>query len=157
MSATLGSRFIAGVREMFAPLFERFGFQEVGAEDNLNFAAITVKNRTHFLRMSCDFRDSFIDVAFGKLVEDLVPPVPIAPPRTGSEVREIPGAIIVWLATGDKARAFNLSEYTTAESLDIALGGLAKALATHGGRLFAGDQREWDRAAELTVTREWRP
>jgi hypothetical protein len=157
MGTALGARFLRRVRDGFASLFRHYGFIEVGSEDHLSYASLTVKNATHYLRMSCDFRDRFIDVAVGQLAEDVVPPLPIAPPRTPSEVREIPGAIIIWLATGDKAGAFGMCEYTTEESLDISVSRLAKALGEYGRRLLAGDRGEWERAAELTVTRQWQP
>jgi hypothetical protein len=156
MSATLGSRFVTDVRAKFEPLFVRYGFHEVNVEENTRFASLVLKNDAHYLRLSCDFRDSIIDIAFGKLVEDLVPPIPIAPAGTPAEVREIPGSIIVWLGTGDKAGAFKLFEYTTADSLDVSVERLATALGEKGGRLFSGDEVEWRRAAELAVTRQWR-
>jgi hypothetical protein len=155
MGTALGSRFLHGVRTQFAPLFRRYGFAEAGSEDNLSYASLTAKNAGQYLRLSCDFRDHFIDIAVGRLSEGVVPPIPIAPPRTPSEVREIPGAIIIWLATGDKDRAFGMGEYTTEESLDTAVRQLANALEDYGRSLFVGDAKEWERAARLTVTRQW--
>jgi len=155
--SALGTHFISAVRKGFGSLFRDYGFSEVGAEDKLSYASVTTRNATHYLRVSCDFRDRTVDVGLGHLREGLVPPVPIAPPRAPSEVREIPGAVIVWLGTGDKEGAFELGEYTTEESVEFSVDRLARALGQYGARILAGDQVAWDRAAELTVTRTWHP
>src|SRR5438874_6500470 len=108
MIPALSDRFLASVRREFQPLFAQYGFREMRHEADLNGAILAAANSSHYLRISCDYRDSYIQVAFGQLSEGLVPPVPIAPSTQPSEVREIPGPIIEWLTTGNKAHAFSI-------------------------------------------------
>lgn len=150
----MGPLFLREVRQKFAPLFRAHGFAEVGSEDTLSYALLTAMNSTQYIRLSCDFRDRFIDISLGWLSEGVVPPIPIAPPRKPSDVREIPGPIIVWLATGDKDRAFAMFEYRSERSLEDTISALAQTLEKYGARLFAGDPIEWKRAAELTTSRQ---
>ncbi len=158
MSA-LGSSFLAAVRKEFASTFHRFGFVEVGQENNLNFATVVAKNDSHYLRIGSDFRDRTVYASFGRLAEGLVPAFPIAPSRTPEDVREIPDAILTWLATGEREAAFEVGLYSqeTSEEIGAAVHRVAQTLDTFGKRLLAGDAEEWRRAAELTVTRKWRP
>jgi len=153
----LAMAFIDAVRSDFKLLLNRYGFREVGSSTKLTGAALTTANGTHYLRVSCDFRDHYVEANFGPLREGVVPPVPIAPPATPSEVREIPSGVMIWSATGDKAASFATGSYEAGseEDLETTVSRLADALETHARDLLSGDQRAWHRAADLTVTREW--
>jgi len=154
-----GSSFITSVRVHFCALFKQFAFTEVGAHDEPSFASLTARNATHYLRVTCDFRDRFVSASFGPLVEDVVPPVPIMPAREASQVREVPSGVILWATTGDKHSSFAVGKYDQQdeEGTDAAVARLAGALGRHGALILAGDRGAWTRAAELTVARQWRP
>lgn len=151
----LGATVLAAIRRCFAPLFRQYGFHEVGTHDDLNFASLTAKSRSQYFRISCDFRDRFCTATVGQVKEGVVPPVPIAPARTPSDVREISGAILAWASTGDKATAFAAGSYEeeTPDELAAAIQRLAAIFEIHGQPLLTGDQREWEKLAEVTVTR----
>jgi len=110
------------------------------------------------MRIHCDFRDHQVYAPLGRLSEALVPPVPIAPSRSPENVREIPDTIMTWLATGDRTAAFEQGTYPRENAPEIgsAVRRVAMAWQAHGGRLLGGDDQEWRRAADLTVTREWK-
>ena len=157
MTTVLGATFTASVRKHFGDLFAQYELREVGAQDNLNFAAVVVKSSRYYLRLTCDFRDRWIEVGLGRLSEGMVPPIPIAPPHTPDQVRELPSAIVVWLGTADKEGAFALGTYPeeTPESLDLTVQRLAEAYQKSARRLLEGDEQEWRRAAELAISRVW--
>jgi hypothetical protein len=158
-TAALGPAFLESGRRHFATLWRRYRFQEVESRHDLNGAVLVAKNERQYLRLTCDFRDRWLEVAVGKLAEGLVPPPPIAPPREPADVRLIGSAILTWLATGDKERSFATGTYPeeTPEALDRAVQGVADQLMSYGARVLDGDEREWQRAAELAATRVWRP
>lgn len=155
---TLGVTFIASVRKHFGDLPVEYGLHEVGAEDNLNFAAVVMKSPRYYLRFTCDFRDRWMEVGLGRLSEGIVPPIPVAPPRASEQVRELPSAIVIWLGSADKQRAFALGSYPeeTPESLDSAVQRLAGAYKEYARPLLEGDENRWRRAADLAISREWR-
>ena len=72
-----------------------------------------------------------------------------------SEVREIPSAIVEWMATGNKEWAFSIGKYRTVDDLDAAVAAVANSLGTHGEGLLSGGAQQWEKAAELLVTRRW--
>ena len=137
-----GSSFITSVRVHFLALFKEFAFTEVGVHDDPSFASVTAKNASHYLRVTCDFRDRFVSASFGPLVEGLVPPVPIMPAREASQVREVPSGVILWATTGDKHSSFAVGRYNQQdeEGIDLAVAGLAVALGRHGAQILAGDR-----------------
>jgi hypothetical protein len=150
--------FIRSVRLRFAELFHEYGFVERETLNMPGLAMITATNDTHFLEVASDFREKVVEAEFGPLVGALIPDHSSGP-RTVSEVRSVRDANIVWLATGDKAAGYGEWRRftTTAESIDGAVTRLAERLSKHGAKLLAGDAREWERVAELRVTRVWRP
>src|SRR5580700_4023192 len=149
----LGTAFLTSARHRFSDRFSRLRFVEVGSHDDLNFASLTLRNDSHYLRLSCDFRDRFVTASFGPLVEGVVPPVPIAPARDKDHVQEIPSGVLLWSVTGNKASSFGLGRYEheTAVDIDRAVGRVADALASDGAERLSGDYRAWTRAAELSV------
>lgn len=118
-----------------------------------------MKNDTHYLRIGCDFRDRQVYAIFGHLTEGLVPPFPIGHSARPEEVTAIGNTILAWLHTGDRKPSFDVGEYSeeTPEEVAAAVQRVARALDIYGTRLLSGDEQEWRRAAELTVTREWKP
>lgn len=66
MGMVLGKPFLSAVRQHFAPLFDAYGFAELESRENNNFCSITLKNERQYLRISCDYRDSVIDVGSGR-------------------------------------------------------------------------------------------
>jgi hypothetical protein len=154
----LGASFAAAVRKEFSSVFQHFRLVEVGEDSNLNFATVIPKNASHYVRIGCDFRDRTVYASIGRLAEGLVPPFPIAPSRTPEDVREIGDAVLAWLATGNRAAAFEAGLYPeeTSEEIAAAVRRVAGLIDLYGRRLLGGDGEEWRRAAELTVTREWR-
>lgn len=159
MMVALGDSFIASAREHFRDLFARFGLAEMDSRANLNGGVLVTKNDRYYLTVSCDLRDRWVSAGLGRLSEDLVPPPAIAPPTSPDDVREIPSAVVEWLATGNKEHAFSLGSYEgeTPIEVDEAVGRVAAAMTRYGLRLLMGDENEWRRAAELTVSRTWRP
>ena len=82
----------------------------------------------------------------------------MAPSRTPEDVREIGDAILAWLATGNRHASFQAGLYPeeTSEEIAAAVRRVAGLIDLYGRRLLAGDDEQWRRAAELTVTRQWR-
>jgi hypothetical protein len=148
---------VHAVRSSFGPIFRTYGFQEVGQHDDLNFASVTARSANLYLRISSDFRDRAVTAYVGRVSEGVVPPIPIAPAQSAESVREIPHPIVVWLATGDKSGAFATGRYEEEkpEEVAAAVRRIADALMAYGRDLLAGDELEWRRAADLTVSRHW--
>jgi hypothetical protein len=154
-----GAAFIGSVRQRFARLWAAYELSEVGTDDNLNYASVVAMNGRYYLRFSCDFRDRWIEVGLGRLSEELVPTIPLAPPQTADNVRELPSAIIVWDGTGDRELAFSLGTYDeeTSTSIEEAVRRMADVLGEQIRPLLDGDDLRWRRASELAVSRVWRP
>ena len=154
----LGAAFLGGVRKHFANLWAAYDLGEVGTDDNLNYASVVVMNDRYYLRFSCDFRDRWIEVGLGRLSEKLVPTIPLAPPQTADQVRELPSTIIVWEGTGDRELAFSLGSYDeeTSASIEEAVQRMADVLGEQIRPLLDGDEPRWRRASELAVSRVWR-
>ena len=146
-------RFVAAVRRHFRPLFTPYGFTEVQAQSYAYTDAVYVaRSATQYFRIVADFRDDVVDAKLGHIVEGGVPPYPTAPARDWRHVREISQAFVVWVACGDKARAFALGQMDG--GVEAAVKRVADAWQTYGGPLLAGDDSEWERAARLMITRE---
>ena len=159
MMVALGNSFLESARSRFAALFARYGLKEAKSHSNLNGGLLVASNERFYLTVSCDLRDRWVAAAVGHLIDNFVPPPPIAPPTSAAKVREIPGSVLAWLATGDKQAAFSLGSYEdeTPGAVDAAVERVALAMATYGSRLLDGDENEWRRAAELTFSRNWPP
>jgi hypothetical protein len=154
-----GALFIELVRMHFANVFGTYGFRELDAQHSNTHAIVVMANDRYYLRITCDYRDRQIGVGLGKLEEGAVPPIPIFPARSADGVRELPGPIVLWLSTHDRDGAFALAQYAdeTPEDLDTAIRRLADAYAIHARPLLLGDERQWERAARMTVSRVWEP
>ena len=159
MRVRIGQTFVRVVRTHPPDLFDAYGFVVIGHESDSLYGSVVARNESHYLRVTLDPRERVISANLGRLVEGLVPPVSIVPPKTVERVTEIPSIVILWLATGNLYESDELGRFRedSEEAISAAVGRLMDALARHGARLLAGDPVEWGRAAELYVTGTPRP
>jgi hypothetical protein len=159
MSTDDGRHFFECVNLYFAPVFERFAFEDVESTDNYNYSERVVKNRVVALRIEFEKRDSSVLLRISRLVGSKIPPIMIFAPRTVAAVTEIQLGQVL-LADGwerSKALGFGVLETYYPELLDKAVHETAQALEEHAADIMRGDLEAWNRAAERAVYRDVPP